>query len=60
MKDYIKMQMEETRMNLNNLVERKFNRMVDYDVIELSQKLDRLLVQYIRITNNKKYLLKDF
>ncbi|KEI00396.1 aspartyl-phosphate phosphatase Spo0E family protein [Clostridium botulinum] len=60
MKDYIKMQMEETRMNLNNLVERKFNRMVDYDVIELSQELDRLLVQYIKITNNKKYLLKDF
>ncbi|AEB76587.1 conserved hypothetical protein [Clostridium botulinum BKT015925] len=52
--------MEETRMNLNNLVERKFNRMVDYDVIELSQELDRLLVQYIKITNNKKYLLKDF
>ncbi|WP_072060836.1 aspartyl-phosphate phosphatase Spo0E family protein [Clostridium novyi] len=44
MKDYIKMQMEETRIKLNNLVERKFNRMIDCDVIELSQKLDRLLI----------------
>ncbi|CAG7839814.1 hypothetical protein Z959_12315 [Clostridium novyi B str. ATCC 27606] len=60
MKDYIKMQMEETRIKLNNLVERKFNRMIDCDVIELSQKLDRLLIQYIKITNNKKYLVKDF
>ncbi|WP_242947128.1 Spo0E family sporulation regulatory protein-aspartic acid phosphatase [Clostridium haemolyticum] len=39
MKDYIKMQMEETRIKLNNLVERKFNRMIDCDVIELSQKI---------------------
>ncbi|MCD3217170.1 aspartyl-phosphate phosphatase Spo0E family protein [Clostridium botulinum C] len=60
MKDYIKMQMEETRIKLNNLVERKLNRMIDYDVIELSQKLDRLLIQYIKITNNNKYLVKDF
>ncbi|AYF54430.1 aspartyl-phosphate phosphatase Spo0E family protein [Clostridium botulinum C] len=60
MKDYIKIQMEETRIKLNNLVERKLNRMIDYDVIELSQKLDRLLIQYIKITNNNKYLVKDF
>ncbi|KEI09605.1 hypothetical protein Z957_04215 [Clostridium sp. K25] len=60
MKDYIKIQMEETGIKLNNLVERKLNRMIDYDVIELSQKLDRLLIQYIKITNNNKYLVKDF
>ncbi|KGM94594.1 hypothetical protein Z968_11450 [Clostridium novyi A str. 4552] len=58
--NYIKMQMEELRIRLNELVEEKINSLVDNEVVRLSEKMDILLVQYMQQQNNKRLLLKDF
>lgn len=41
---------EETRFELNKLVEEKYDNIIDSEVVKLSQKLDKLLVKYVKIT----------
>lgn len=41
---------EETRLQLNKLVEEKYDNITDSEVVKLSQKLDKLLVKYVKIT----------
>ncbi|WP_052107684.1 aspartyl-phosphate phosphatase Spo0E family protein [Clostridium novyi] len=57
---YIKMQIEELRIKLNNLVDEKINSLVDMDVVKLSEKMDLLLLQYMKQQKNKRILIKDF
>ncbi|ABK62317.1 conserved hypothetical protein [Clostridium novyi NT] len=57
---YIKMQIEELRIKLNKLVDEKINSLVDMDVVKLSEKMDLLLLQYMKQQNNKRFLIKDF
>ena len=57
---YIKMQIEELRIKLNKLVDEKINSLVDMDVVKLSEKMDLLLLQYMKQQNNKRILIKDF
>ena len=57
---YIKMQIEELRMKLNKLVDEKINSLVDMDVVKLSEKMDLLLLQYMKQQKNKRILIKDF
>lgn len=40
---------EDTRYRLNKLVEERYDNITDYEVIELSQKLDKLLVKYMKL-----------
>ncbi len=40
---------EDTRYKLNKLVEERYDNITDYEVIELSQKLDKLLVKYMKL-----------
>lgn len=57
---YIKMQIEELRVKLNKLVDEKINSLVDKDVVRLSEKMDLLLLQYMKQQNNKDFLVRDF
>lgn len=57
---YIKMQIEELRIKLNKLVDEKINSLVDMDVVKLSEKMDLLLLQYMKQQKNKRILIKDF
>ena len=45
---YIKMQIEELRIKLDKLVDEKINSLVDMDVVKLSEKMDLLLLQYMK------------
>ncbi len=57
---YIKIQIEELRVKLNKLVDEKINSLVDKDVVRLSEKMDLLLLQYMKQQNNKDFLVRDF
>ena len=57
---YIKMQIEELRIKLDKLVDEKINSLVDMDVVKLSEKMDLLLLQYMKQQKNKRILIKDF
>lgn len=47
---FVYKEIEETRFELNKLVEEKYTNITDWEVVNLSQKLDRLLVKYMKIT----------
>lgn len=62
--DLVYKRIEETKVKLNILVEENYNNIINEEVVKLSQKLDRLLVKYIKIKervswNYLKYFKKN-